>query len=330
MLGLRTGLRHSPSPQTAKGTTMVTITLEKDAKIKTFSPPRGFDPLTASAQDLAQAGFPPRPTDTALLARYQRFFNQTKGKFQYVEPTFRVDPTKSTRVNKGSRMGAGTETYDNWSGGVVYAPSGQSFKWVQGDWIVPNVYPTAQNTWQYCANWIGLDGDGSGDVCQAGMICAVFESGSSITRSIYPWHEWYPSSWVEITNLAISPGDLVTMLICSTQGAGSTTAMIYFGNHTSGVSTSYEITAPSGTKLAGNSAEWIVETPVVNGVLTDMPDYGQVFFSTCEAYLVNGSVVNGGTGNNINLVQNGVTLSTGTLVTPTIIECQYAGPSAIA
>ena len=43
-----------------------------------------------------------------------------------------------------------------------------------------------------------------------------------------------------------------------------------------------------------------------------------------------GNVVNGGTGNNINLVQNGVTLSTGTLVTPTIIECQYAGPSAIA
>jgi hypothetical protein len=122
---------------------------------------------------------------------------------------------------------------------------------------------------------------------------------------------------------------MVTMLIC-TNGAASTTATIYFGNHTSGVATSYQITAPSGTKLVGNSAEWIVETPRVNGVLSNMPDYGEVFFSTCQASLKNGSLINGGTGNNINLVQNNTTLSTGTLITPTIIECQYAGPSAIA
>ena len=162
---------------------MPIVHLEKDIKITTFRPPSGFDPLTASAKELTHAGFPPRPTDPNLLARYDRFFNRTKGRFQYIEPTFRVDPTKRTHTNKGAKMGAGTETYDNWSGGVVYAPSGQSFKWVQGDWVVPDVYPTAQNQWQYCANWIGLDGDGSGDVCQAGMICAAFVSGSSISRA---------------------------------------------------------------------------------------------------------------------------------------------------
>jgi hypothetical protein len=304
---------------------MTVINLDKNVKITTFSPPKKLDPLTASAKSLAQAGLPPRPTDPRLLERYQRFFTRTKNKFHYIEPTFRVDPTKSTHTNRGAKNGAGTETYDNWSGGVVYAPSGQSFKWVEGDWVVPNVYPTVQNKWQYCANWVGIDGDGSGDVCQAGMICAAYQSGSSITRSIYPWHEWYPSSWVEITNLAISPGDFVSVLICTAQGAGSTTATVYFGNHTSGASTSYQITAPSGTTLAGNSAEWVVETPIVNGSLTQMPDYGEVFFSVCEAALTNGSVVDGGTGNNINLVQNGTTLSTGTLITPTIVECQYAG-----
>jgi hypothetical protein len=308
---------------------MPIVQLEKDIKITTFRPPSGFDPLTASARELTHAGFPSRPTEPRLLARYERFFNRTKGKFHYIEPTFRVDHTKRTDTHKGGKNGAGTETYDNWSGGVVYAPSGQSFKWVQGDWVVPDVYPTAQNQWQYCANWIGLDGDGSGDVCQAGMICAAYASGSSISRSIYPWHEWYPQSWIEITNLNISPGDLVTMLIC-TAGAGSTTALIFFGNQTSGAATSYQINAPAGTTLAGNSAEWIVETPYVNGALSDMPDYGQVFFSNCEGYLTDGTVVNGGTGNNINLVQNGATLSTGALIAPTIIECQYEGPAAIA
>ena len=57
-----------------------------------------------------------------------------------------------------------------------------------------------------------------------------------------------------------------------------------------------------------------------------LPDYGEVFFSVCEGYLANGSVVNGGTGNNINLVQSGAApVSTGTLITPTIIQCQYTG-----
>jgi hypothetical protein len=92
---------------------------------------------------------------------------------------------------------------------------------------------------------------------------------------------------------------------------GSTTALIFFGNQTSGAATSYQINAPAGTALAADSAEWIVETPYVNGALTDMPDYGQVFFSNCEGDLTDGTVVNGGTGNNINLVQNGATLIDG-------------------
>jgi Peptidase A4 family len=304
---------------------MSVINLDKNVKIKTFSAAPELDPLTASAKSLAQAGLPPRPTDPHLLERYTRFFAQTKNKFHYIEPTFRVDPTKSTHPNRAAKNGAGTETSGNWSGGIVYAPSGQSFKWIEGDWVVPNVYPTAQNEWQYCVNWVGIDGDGSGDVCQAGLACAAYQSGSSITRTIYPWHEWYPSSWVEITNLPISPGDLVSVVICTAQGAGSTTATVYFGNHSSGASTSYQITAPSGTTLAGNSAEWVVETPTVGGSVTPMPDYGEVFFSVCEAGLTNGSVVDGGTGNNINLVQNGKTLSTGALITPTVVECQYAG-----
>jgi len=36
-------------------------------------------------------------------------------------------------------------------------------------------------------------------------------------------------------------------------------------------------------------------------------------------------VVDGGTGNNINLSQGGKTVSTGTLITPTIVLCTYTG-----
>jgi hypothetical protein len=58
-----------------------------------------------------------------------------------------------------------------------------------------------------------------------------------------------------------TPGDLISVVICTAQGAGATTATVYFGNHSSGASTSQQITAPSGTTLAGNSAEWGLGSP---------------------------------------------------------------------
>ncbi len=302
---------------------MTQITLEGGLKIKTFEPPRGFDPLTASLADLDRHGFPARPDDAHHLARYRRVFSQLKNKFRYVAPTFRLNAEKRHGPRRRDTE-AGTETSGNWSGGVVYAPQGQSFRWIEGDWVVPDVDAPTENQWYYCANWIGIDGDGSNDVCQAGVECEVYRTGNSITRNIYPWWEWFPAGEVQITNLAINPGDMVSMLICTT-GANATTASTFFSNRTTGASTSFSFNAPAGTKLAGNCAEWIVEAPTVGGSQSAIADYGEVFFSVCEAFLTNGNTVNGGTGNNINMTANNKVVSDGILVAPTVVQCLYAG-----
>jgi hypothetical protein len=52
---------------------MPVITLENGARIRTFRPPYGFDPVTAAASELEQNGFPPRPSDPRLLQLYQRY-----------------------------------------------------------------------------------------------------------------------------------------------------------------------------------------------------------------------------------------------------------------
>jgi Peptidase A4 family len=123
---------------------------------------------------------------------------QLKSKFHYIPPTFRMNSDKvhGPRSRTSVAAAAGTETSGNWSGAVVYAPAGDSFKWVEGDWVVPNVGAPMENQWYYCASWIGIDGDGSGDVCQAGVECEVYRSGTSVTRNIYPWWEWYPANEV--------------------------------------------------------------------------------------------------------------------------------------
>ncbi len=299
---------------------MKRMELEGGLEIVTFGPPKDFDPLTAAAGDLEKNGFPSFPDSAHHRERFKRVFGQLKNKFHYIQPTMRVNKEK-VHGPRAKRPTDGTETSTNWSGAVVYAPAGQSFSWVQGDWIVPNVDAPTENEWYYCASWIGIDGDGSGDVFQAGVECDVYRSGSTITRNIYPWWEWYPTPEVQITNLPMNPGDMVTMLLCSAQGAGSTKGTVFFTNRTTGASTSVALTAPGTTKLVGNSAEWIVEAPTVGGAQSALADYGEVFFSVCEAVTNKSTTVNGGTGNNINLGS----VSQGNLITPTIVQCLYAG-----
>jgi hypothetical protein len=297
-------------------------------KVKTFRPPDGFDPLTADNDDLQRYGFPPRPDDPRQQARYETVLKRLKGKLNYIEPTLR----RNTEMFHGPRrrISDAVETSTNWSGGVVFAPSGQSFSWLQGDWVIPDVDAPTENQWYYCANWIGLDGDGSGDVCQAGIECEVYRSGTSITRNIYPWWEWFPESEVMISNLTVSPGDMVTLVLCAGPGAGSTNATAYFTNRTTGDATSVGFTAPGQTTLVGNCAEWVVEAPTVGGQQSAMADYGEVFFSVCEAFLGTvgggGSTVDGGTGDSINMDDSaGNEVSAGNLITPTVIQCEYVG-----
>ncbi len=136
---------------------MTEIKLEGGITVKTFEPPAGFDPFTAKPSDVVGRGFPERPVGGENLERYKRVIGQLKRKANYIVPTFRVnDKFHGPRKRLTTE---GTETSTNWSGGVIFAPSGQSFKWIQGDWVVPNVDAPTQNQWYYCASWIGIDGD---------------------------------------------------------------------------------------------------------------------------------------------------------------------------
>lgn len=302
---------------------MKKIKLSNGMEIGTFEPPtHGFDPLKASPAELEKHGFPSRPTNARQLERYTRVMNRLKDRFQYVPPTFSIVPDK-LHVPRIRRLADGTERSSSWSGGVVYAPTGQSFKWVQGDWVVPFVAALKQNEWEYLSSWIGIDGDGSSDVCQAGVSCDVFQSGNNVVTDIYPWWEWFGGPTVKLTSIAVRPGDMITVLICTTQGAGSSSATAFYSNQTTGASTSFVLTAPQNVTLVGNSAEWIVEAPQLIDAQgqfsqSQLPFYGGVFFTNCEAWLTNDDVVDGATGNNIDFP-----FSDGVLFPPTTVQCLF-------
>ena len=83
---------------------------------------------------------------------------------------------------------------------------------------------------------------------------------------------------------------------------------------------------PSGTSLSGNVAEWIVEDPstIPDHKLYPFPNYGSTFFTGCAAG-TKSFELNLSSGKEIDMVQGGVTLSSGVIQNKSTLRC-HDGP----
>lgn len=299
-------------------------------KVRTFeAPPKGFDPIAASAATLAHHGFPERPDpqkQPQTFALWHREMTKFRNLgFQVVAPDFKqlnISHGPSRRRKPGDR-GLVNATSDNWSGSVLFTDAATDpFTWISGEWTVPNVYsPTATNASAYYSSaWLGIDGDGSPDVLQAGTASEV--SGTSV--NCYAWWEWYPETSIAINGLAFKPGDSGSLTICST---GPNTAFMSYRNLTSLQATSFSITAPAGTNLVGNCAEAICERPGVNGELAQLPRYGECFFNNVTAHTKSGASFGIGTGTPVSMVADdgSTVISTPNVLDGDSIRCAYTG-----
>ena len=336
---------------------MARITLDRGVKVRTFTPPpRGFDPITSSPADLLKHGFPARPDHPRQLERYNSVLGRVmKDRFRYIEPTFRINPNRhhgppASRNFAGpvrarpQVTGTGNQFSTIWSGGLVFPLPGQSFRWISGEWTIPNVgAPAADNQTYYCAIWVGIDGDisvASQDLCQAGINLDVTQNGSNITRNCSAWCEWFPGPEIEIPNFPVTFGDTVVVTICAS-GSSATEAQIFFANLTANHGTSFILDAGlfadgSQISLVGDSAQWVVERPEVGESTALLANYVEVFFSGCQAgsYSADGSsrdIVNGGTEIHIDMLPLGASdpaglLSRGVLVADEVVQCVFVAP----
>ena len=312
---------------TAKASRITTIS--KGFRIRTYElPPPGFNPLTAAPRLLLRYGFPTRPdakTAPELLNRWQVAFARPR---TWITPEFsEVDgkfhgpakrPGGRVRV-KPTEVSIANATSTNWSGSVVSPPRGHTFGWIAGQWTVPNPHAPGFGGF-YASEWIGIDGWGSGDVLQAGTETAVL--GIFNTTQIYAWWEWFPAGEVAITNLPVAAGDTMYCLICVNS---TNTATVYISNQSTGVSTRFSIAAPSGTTLVGNSAEWIVERPTVNGALASLSDYKVDYFDEGIAGLSDVfQIVTLGSGTAVTMTgNNNASLSVPTLETDQLMKVNW-------
>ncbi len=223
-------------------------------------------------------------------------------------------------------VGEGTRTSTNWSGAVVFALPGTAFKTVTAVWNIPEVFSPANDGGSYYSSyWIGMDGSGSRDVFQVGVRSDSFGLNGAV-RTQRAWWEWYPEDEVDITNFPVSPGQSILGLLTVISNVIGNVLLI---NQTTGLTTAFGVVAPSGTSLAGNCAEWIVERPAFNGVFSTLADYGEMNFKDCSAGTSGGITLLSSAGVSYNMSNGTQIVSQGTLQGANTVNCVYTGPSQL-
>ncbi|MEO7427254.1 MAG: A4/G1 family peptidase [Fibrobacteria bacterium] len=249
-------------------------------QVRTYSvPPANFDPLRASARELARYGFPRRPnpkTEPKLAALFQKAYSRPIKPVRAVLEIDRVLIDAPRR--RAIQVRDGRFSPKSW-GGIITYTSSYSFKPVEpavmvyGEWSVPTMQPDFDNpkTPMTVGFWVGLDGTINNQVLQAGTAATV--TGENI--DYWAWFEWFPDPPVHIKNFPISAGDLISVLVCAVSPTQGFVSML---NRTTGLTTSSGITNPTGFTSQGTAAEWVVE-----GISEDLPNWVLMSFHGCTA-----------------------------------------------
>jgi Peptidase A4 family len=72
-----------------------------------------------------------------------------------------------------------------------------------------------------------------------------------------------------------------------------------------------------------NQAEWILENPFSSSA--QLPSFGEIYFDSAMGGYGLDFLADGGTDTVINMVDNGTTVATTTVETPTLIKIAYTG-----
>jgi hypothetical protein len=302
---------------------MSSIQLPGGFTVRTFQPPPpNFDPVKATDRERLVYGIPRCPIENPdAVARWTRKLSRP---YKMIRPEFKPRDTRR-KVRQNFLSTHGPQTSYNWAGAIVSPPPGTTFKWVESTWRFPQSYlpgGSQPNIEYFASTWIGMD---DGDILQAGCDSDVDKSGGSTPHQYNPWWEWYPAGSFWITNLTFSPGDEISLLICVTQDS-TTSAAVFFGNNTKNTAAFFHATAPAGTTLLGNSAEWIVEA-LSSSIGFTLAKFDEVKFTDCYAGTVSGTAVQSGSAGLIDMIDSSKSvIAKASLAGSTEVDVTYTGP----
>ncbi len=290
------------------------------------------DAASLTNADIIARHYPPRPDAATQSAQYATWMKLVGSEPTVIEPHVVVEPERTHAQYTG--------TSNNWSGYVLSNPHSSTYAWIYGEWNVPRAYAES-GFWSsdHSSFWVGLDGsNGSSDVVQDGTDSDTLTAFWVQTSSYDAWIEWYPLSSESVSNFPVSPGDDIHAWTWMRDPAGnwdsaakSTVGWFYMWNATQNYYVYWSINEPGGTTFQGNTAEWVLERPTVDGSLSSLANYSYAQLSNALAYDVAGGshLYNGDSTDNSSRLtmtgNNNAALSTVAPINSTTMAFTYHG-----
>jgi len=217
-----------------------------DGDVRTYKvPPPRFDALNATAAQLAEYDFPPRPTSGPELSSWRSMM----GRVHIVQPPPALIMLPVEALPNSSPSSTPSA---NWSG---YEATGQTYNYINGQWNELQALSTPCNN-NEVVTWVGMGGDyGSQTLVQAGT--GVNVSGLGQHQA---WSEVLPKEQglVPVLGLYAHAGYRFTVDI---QRGVSPYNTFYLYDSYSGNGASFE---DNQIAFDGSTAEFIVERPYNN------------------------------------------------------------------
>ncbi len=265
--------------------------------------------LSITAEDASVLGIPPRPDRKEDPEGFEHWLRTATRPTVFLAPDLRNNPEvshlrlskrrlvkpnlKALPVELISPVFAKPQNSNNWCGyerlrryhlairnGKIIPVWDSAFTSVHGRWTVPTAYPPLGAS-GYSSTWVGIDGDGTADLVQAGTEHDSVQVGVYYTTVYRAWTEFLPQQPTEqvVANFSVSPGDdvrvTVDMQLADGNPSRNGNAAFIINNLTKGVWT--VVNTPRGTtRVGGSEAVWITERPTVAGSLPDLANFGSV------------------------------------------------------
>lgn len=145
---------------------------------------------------------------------------------------------------------------------------------VSGSWTVPQIKVSQNDT--FSAIWVGIGGTFGNTLIQTG----TEQDCVNGVVSYFAWYELLPEVAITITTMDVSPGDKISgSITLSDQTLSKWTISI--NDLSNGQSFNQDFFYDS-SRL---SAEWVVERPLVNNILSQLSDFSIITFSDCSVTL---------------------------------------------
>jgi len=235
----------------------------KGAIVKNLIPPKGFHPETATAAQLNEYGFPARPGNPALLARWKKEMSTWKS----------AAPPSQFLVE--TNMKADTQYSSTWAGYVITAEPGSisAFSHAEGWWYEPTFASsrcssTTEVTWAGLGGWNGIT-----PLAQNGT--AWNSNGVDAHEA---WWEIYPYNNLMAINYYGTPG----VIFDASVRVIDTGYRFWFYNW-SGQSMAFD--EPFTGSSNSLTAEVVIERPTVGNSPTNLANFQTLNVYQSEAWI---------------------------------------------